>query len=324
MKLPISAQINLAPVDLLILPSILPHQLRTFSHLCQEVVLTLETKMSEKSRWTSSKWNENLTEVQSLVKDLQEDFPNCRLAEIDYSDEKIEEVSRFFLGKGKSKIPLKDFRGGPSYSYLYGLFETKCEHIFHMDSDIIFHGKADQWLKEALEILQKNENIFLCAPLGGPPKYDGALPKIHKKRYNPVSRFEELSYAYMYQDVSTRLYMTTKDKIRHNYLLIRPHLEQIVKAWIRGTEAYHTPERGWSAYIKKTKKYRLDFLPENSEFWSYHFPPTSLHPEFIPLIEISVEKIEKGFYTEDQRGSQEYQHDFIKGLRQAIAQKNPS
>ncbi len=40
MKFPVSVQINIAPVDLLLLPSILPHQLRIFSGLCEEVLLT--------------------------------------------------------------------------------------------------------------------------------------------------------------------------------------------------------------------------------------------------------------------------------------------
>ena len=60
MQHPTTLQTNTAPVDYRFLPQILKHQLKIFGNSCEEILLTIETQQSKKTRWRSNQWDENL------------------------------------------------------------------------------------------------------------------------------------------------------------------------------------------------------------------------------------------------------------------------
>lgn len=58
-------------------------------------------------------------------------------------------------------VPEKDFRGGPSYAYFYGLTEAKGRYVLHSDSDMFFGGGSQQWIKEAVDLFERSPDILL-------------------------------------------------------------------------------------------------------------------------------------------------------------------
>lgn len=87
--------------------------------------------------------------------------------------EAVAAVSTMFFG-GRS-IPAKDFRGGPFYSYFFGLYSAKHNYVFHLNSDLMFGGGSSTWLAEAIKLLMERPDILVCTPLPGSPTADGQL-----------------------------------------------------------------------------------------------------------------------------------------------------
>lgn len=318
MKFPITLQINTAPVDFPMLPSIMRHQLRFFGNLCEEILVTVETAQSKKTMWKSEEWEDNLNKIRTLCSDLQKEYPHLRINELDYSESTRAKISEFFLGHNKKLLPLKDFRGGPSYSYYYGLYSAKSKYVFHLDSDILFYGNCEGWLSEAVDILQADQSILIAAPLIGPPKYEGPMPMIHKKRYNPTGMYKQTGHGYLYKDISSRLFMVEKARLEGFCLMTRPNLDQRVKALLRNTPAYHTPERSLTVAMQKAGMHRLDFLGVDPGFWSYHCPGHRV-PEFMAIIDHAIAKIEEGFFTESQRGMHNFTTPFFDALKESFS-----
>jgi len=319
MNFPISLQINVAPVDMAFLEPILRHQLSYFANLCEEVVLTLETQKAKNSRWSSSDWDSNLVRVEKLYNQLKKLYPNLTLSKIDYSEEVRREVSDFFLTNGQL-LPLKDFRGGPYYSYYFGIFSCKSKYVLHMDSDLIFHGDPKLWLDEALEVLQKDNSAFLCSPLVGPPMLEGQpIPTDNRKKYNPTGTYGEQSHSFTYKDISTRIFLIEKEQLNGFAIMTRPHLDQWIKAIWRKIPAYHTPENSLSEALQKNGMYRVDFLGRGSGLWSYH-PPRKKSEEFLEMLPHIIREIEKGFFTESQRGHHRFTIPFLEALEESFRQ----
>ncbi len=321
-KLPVTLQINTAPVDYPYLTKILPHQLKFFGHHCQEILITIETRQSKKTRWKSDEWNSNLQNIHQLCNELSNEFPHLRANPIDYSDSVRTVISRFFLTKPEQKIPFKDFRGGPYYSYYYGLHSASQPYVFHMDSDMIFHGDGEQWLKHAVDLLETDRNVLFASPLLGPPvKEDQEMPKIHKKRYNPHARYPHSSTAYKYLDLSTRIFFVEKERLRNFCPMTFPYLDQIIKSWLRNTPPYHTPERSITTNMKKNGFYRVDFMGPGKGLYCIH-TQVARDPNFIPMLDHVLQKVETGFFTEDMRGFSDFTQTFIQALRESANKKS--
>lgn len=318
----VTLQINTAPVDYPFLPAILNHQLKFFGKNCREILLTIETRQSKKTRWKSNEWDENLGKIYNLVKQLQVEYPNLKANPIDYSDETRKKVSGYFLKNTSKLIPFKDFRGGPYYSYYYGIYSASSKYVFHMDCDMMYHGNGESWLQKAVEIAEEDPKALLIAPLIGPPVKEGKkMPIVHKKRYNPISDYSTAKNGYIYKDMSTRMFFVEKDRLKNFCPITYPNFDQIVKSWIRKTPPYHTPERSISESMQKAGLYRVDFLGEKEGLWSIH-PQISRDPHFAKMIDHIIEKIEEGFFTEEQRGWHDFSNSFYAALKESFSKEN--
>ena len=71
--MPITLQINLAPVDYPMVKHTLPSQLSLLANSCQEVMLTFDVKRVEGSRLSAEDWDTNLKLIEDFVE--QEPLP---------------------------------------------------------------------------------------------------------------------------------------------------------------------------------------------------------------------------------------------------------
>jgi len=319
MKFPVSLQINVAPVDMAFLAPIMAHQLSIFGNLCEEIVVTVETKKSENSRWSSSDWDTNLTSLLLLLEEMQVSYPHLLISKIDYSSATHKKASDFFM-ESSELLPWKDFRGGPYYSYYYGVFSCSQKYVLHMDSDMLYCGSAEAWLREALAMMEEDKEVLLCSPLVGPPVRKGEeVPIAHKKRYNPIGNYQSRDFYYKYKDISTRIYLIEKERLHGFAITTRPNLDQWIKAIWRGLPCYHTPERSLSVAMQKRNLFRLDFLGEDGGFWSYH-PPAKKSENFLNMLPHVISEIERGFFTEAQRGRQQFTTSLLEALEESFRQ----
>lgn len=318
MELPVTLQINTAPVDWVYLPKILNHQLSAFGEICKEIVITIETRQSKKTRWESEKWNHDLDQIFQLCEELKVKYPQLRVNPIEYSEAKRKEVTTYFIKNSKRLIPFKDFRGGPYYSYYYGLFSASQPYILHMDSDMLFCGNGASWLNEALTLRQQDKKALFISPIIGPPVLPGKkMPKQHPRRYNPTSDYEYLGNGYTYKDISTRVFLVEKSRLRNFGIYTRPNFDQQVKSWMKGINPYHTPERSLSKAMQSKKLYRVDFHGSSPGLYSIH-NQIARRPDMIEMLDHVIKKVSEGFFLEEDRGLQDFNPPYLDALRESF------
>jgi hypothetical protein len=298
----VTLQINLAPSDWLHAEHILPHQLRQFAHQVDEILLVLDLHRSA-GRFAEG-WEERLPKIKSLIDRCCKQYPHAHLKEVDYSPTALARVSAMFFG-GKT-IPPKDFRGGPFYSYFFGLYAAEHDYIFHLDSDLMFGGGSSTWIAEAIDLLTQQPNILVCGPLPGPPTADGHLrsqvaePEYH---YSRAFRFSSLSSRYFLLD--RKRFTSSIKQLPLKY----PSIRSIIKALIEENYPYKLPEEIFTEAMLEHSLVRVDFLGKSPGMWSLHPPYRSKN--FYASLPKLIQIVESGDIPEAQRGDHDVNDSLV-------------
>lgn len=261
MQSKVSLQINLAPSDYKHASLILEHQLKILADQVDEILLTIDTRPS-KGRFADG-WHENKSLLDNLLSGFQQKY-DLKLLHVDYSKEVNRKIGNFFFKQGY--LPEKDFRGGPFYSYFFGLYHAKNNYVFHIDSDIFLGGLSKSWVAEAVNLLESDPSILILSPLPGPPHPDQKLIK-----QAIVKKLDD--YAFQLKGMSTRLFLIDKSKFEHNKIeLKKPSVRNQAKAIIEGNANADLPEHLISNYMEAHSYKRIDFLGKKPGLWSLHPP----------------------------------------------------
>lgn len=288
----ITLQISLAPSDYKHSIHLLHHQLKVFESQVDEILLTYDTHKSN-GRF-SVNWEENNVNMWNFLESFAAKNTKVRLVKIDYSQEKVKEIANFFFNR--NKIPAKDWRGGPFYTYFFGIYEAINANVFHIDSDLFFGGLSKTWLAEALELYNDDEKILFVNPLAGPPTENEVL--YHQK----YSNYKNLSRHYVFNTVSTRLYLVNKHRLATkpltNINTFKPG--ELIRGIFRKNPLFKLPEEFLSEHMQKNNLIRVDFKGQQNGLWSLH-PPyrTQKFYEQLPLL---IERIEKNDIPNAQKG----------------------
>jgi len=232
---------------------------------------------------------------------------------VDYSADVAANISDLFFGG--QPVPAKDCKGGPFYSYFFGLFAAKHPYIFHLDSDMMYGGGSSYWLAEAVQLLRERTNVLVCSPLPGPPTANGDL------RSQLLEREFYTSLAFRTQDLSTRHFLIDKNRLLSTIKqlpLIQPARLGTWRAWTEGNPACELPEVIFSRAMSDHKLIRVEFLGNDPGMWSVH-PPFRSQLFYDRLPEI-IQKIETGDIPEGQRGC----HDINASLLDWTSAKKPA
>ncbi len=292
----VTLQINFAPLDVLHARHLLPHQLRTFSHQVSEVLFTLDTVRPTSGRFAQN-WHENEAAMLEFLSQLVSTHPHARVGAVNVADDAVAQVGQRFFGV--DRIPMKDSRGGPLYSYLYGLHDARCDLVLHIDSDMLFGGGAQTWVAEAVQILCDQEDVLFVGPLPGPPRADGRLFE------QPYAVAEsERSHMFRFPTMSTRVFLTDRRKlgVAGRPLELAPPLlwRSRVKARIKGNPSVAMPEQIFSRALRERGLFRIDFLGTEPGLWSLH--PAYRSETFYAGLPELVRRVESGDIPEAQRG----------------------
>lgn len=189
------------------------------------------------------------------------------------------------------RIPPKDYRGGPFYSYFFGMYASKNDTVFHLDSDMMFGGGSQDWINEALDVL--SDDVLTCSPLPGPPTRNGELADQEAEQVGP--------WAFRLPTMSTRLFLLNRLRLASVLSGIpRVSGRKWLKAKIEGNPPYGLPEDIISTAMRRHSLTRVDFLGADDGMWSLH-PPYRCR-NFYETLPALISRIERGDVPDEQKG----------------------
>jgi len=307
---PVTLQISLAPSDHRLARHILPHQIRTWRPQVAEILLTVDLHRS-RGRFADD-WADGRDRILALANSIE----GARVLVVDDGPAAVAAVAREFFG-GRT-VPRKDHRGGPYYSYFFGLHAASHPRVLHCDADMMFGGGSPIWLAEADALLDANPDILVTAPLPGPPAPDGRLRELQG------TRLALPGLAYEFRDVSTRVFLLDRDRWHRRLGALRPGLAPLrglLLALLEGNPPRQLPEKLLAAAMARRGLRRVDFLGQVPGMWSLH--PPFRGADFLTKLPTLLARVEAGDMPLEQLGF----HDVCDQLvdwsegRQRLAQR---
>jgi hypothetical protein len=256
-----------------------------------EIVLNVNTQPG-KGRFAQG-WEKYKLLLHEFLANEITTLSKVNIIPVDYAQQTRQRVAEVFFGQ--KNIPMKDFRGGPFYAYFFGLHSASNNIVLHLDSDIFLGGGSQDWISEAIKILNENPSGLIVSPLPGPPHRDDILIGQHGiKKSGP--------YRYDFNGMTTRIFMVDKTRLEQKLSIAKPSLRNQLKAIIEGNPNADLPEHIISAYMAANNLKRTDFLGTGKGLWSLH-PPYRTDafynnlPNFIQMVESGdVPATQYGFY----------------------------
>ncbi len=303
----VTLQINLSPLDFPRVVHLLPHQLKTLNSQCSELLIVVDLKKSKSKKSSGERWDRNIHPLLEFLDHLKTTlYPGLRIEKVDYDERTRQLMSKTIMKRGI--IPDKDYSGGPFYSYYFGIFRAKCDYILHIDADMMFGGGYQNWVTEAIEILEHDSTIFSCSPIAGPPLlFQNQLQSFYRKKFNPIGKYHLLR-SYLYTHFSSRIFLLNKKSIYKNISVQLPNFDHFVKALLRGASPYRYPEGTISEMIRRQKLYRLDFYGNDPGLWCLHPNGDPRLNEFLPEF---LSLIENNQFPDSQRGLCDVHNDLL-------------
>jgi len=287
---PVTLQISLAPSDWRHAQVLLEHQVRAWRGQVAEILLTVDFHRS------SGRFSANWAEGESNILPLARSITGARVVPVDYGAASQARVAGEFFG-GRP-VPTKDFRGGPYYSYFFGLAEAQHDHVLHADSDMFFGGGSKTWLAEAVTHMQRHPEILLSAPLPGPPRADGRLLTL------AATREPDAPLAYLSDGMSSRLFLMSRTRFRTAIGALHarrpPALKNSLIALLEGNPPRDLPEHLFTDAMRTHGLLRREFLGEAPGMWSLH--PPYRGADFYRKLPELVGRIESNDMPDGQRG----------------------
>jgi len=291
----VTFQVNLAPADFPHARHTLPHQLRQWAGQVDEFLLTTDLHRVKHGHFGEG-WHERQAPLAALVAECSATHPNVRALDVDYDADASRRVSHaFFRGH---PVPPKDLRGAPIYPYYFGLEAAKNDIVIHIDSDMMFGGGSQTWVKEAVALFESDTNVLTCSPLPGPPTRDGTLPG-----QPAATPYAGLPTAFQFHWFSTRIFALSKRRFADRIGGVKPRgpkLRGAIRAALQGNPMADLAENVFSDAMVGVGMYRVDFLGAGNGMWSLHPPFRSA--AFYEQLPDLIARIESGDVPDAQRG----------------------
>ena len=293
---PVTLQVSLAPSDFRLASHILPHQVRVWRGQVAEILLTIDLHRS-RGRFADD-WAQGRDNILALANSIE----GARVLVVD--DAAAGAVSAEFFG-GR-RIPRKDHRGGPYYSYFFALQAAKHRHVLHCDADMMFGGGSQTWVAEACALMDREPDVLVTAPLPGPPAPDGRLREL------PGTKRPGTDYTYEFSEMSTRVFLLDRDRWRTRVQGLVPRLADargVILALLEGNDPRQLPEKLITAEMARRGLRRVDFLGQAPGMWSLH--PPYRGADFFAKLPGLVQRVETGDMPPSQLGFHDVCDDLV-------------
>lgn len=281
-----------AVTDLSFLEFTIPHQVNQCK-INGKKVLRIDTS-------PVSGYYKNHRELAKLseLKDLANNFLNEGLIDevlqIEYTRELVNAAYRRHFGKEFPETHC--FRGYPYYGSILPFEFSDSEYIAHLDSDMLIYQKDGfDWIQEAIEIMEDNQDIICCLPLSGPP-----LPDEQLQQGSTEYKFDKKRGIFLFKNFTSRIFVMNTARfasllpMKINWLSWR----ETIKSKLFGNGRMLCWEVSVTSAIEKSTFYRADLA--NKFAWSLH--PPERGERFNSLIPDLISKIESGWFPRQQAG----------------------
>lgn len=239
---PVSAFVKATVQDAPYLAKIVPHMLRQADYDFRErfVVVDRRPEFTGKYRSRTTPGRKALDQV--LDRMLATSVID-RVVEVDYDRQVRERVMAAYFGPGGAATPTHASTGGPVYPTLFGLEQATCDLIVQFDADMLFHASGGSWVARALELMDRDESLWLMMTHGGPPAGPPGHPSSLGRRNRRRAQWDGELKLWRFRTVSTRYFLC--DRRRFSGLLDTggssrncPPLEQCMSRAIQRSGAW--------------------------------------------------------------------------------------
>ena len=300
----ISLQISTAPTDNRLLRHTVPHQIKILEDQVSEILIIGDIRPG-KGRFNFD--DAAIQEFHNILESFTNLSPKTKVLYVDYSPAVRNNIATNLWGL--PDLPIKDYRGGPFYSYLYGINQSSGSHVLHLDSDIILGGEAESWCSEALNLYENDPQIATILPYSGPPYETSKIPDHYRLRAKP---YPNHSNTYKSNSFTTRVFLVSKKRlslILKQIQLERPSLLRSLLGLWHQNPLVQAPEQMISTFLKNGNYFRVDFPGSNTPFWTLHPPFRS--EEFYDQLENIIDAVENNQIPSQQRGNHDLNEGFI-------------
>lgn len=292
----VTLQVSLAPPDVAHAVHILPHQIRTLAGQADEVLLVLDRRKGRVARFSAG-WDAALPRMVSFLEQMTREHPDVRVADVDYGREPMRRVAETFFAR--SSIPAKDLRGGAFYGYFFAIAAASHDLVLHLDSDMLLGGASRSWIREAVELLEGDDDAIAVCPLPGPPAADGQLRD--QERYAPQ---RDGPRRFRFRHFTSRVFLCDRRRLarpeRPLPLLRETNRLVQAKTKLAGQSSYALPEQLITVWMEEHRLARIDFLGRAPGLWAVH--PVERSEHFIRELAGVIARIENGNVTDEQLG----------------------
>ena len=281
-----------AVTDLSFLRFTIPHQLNQCK-INGRRVLRIDTSPVS-GYYKNHREQSRFSELKDLGNHLLNEGLIDEVLQIDYNRKFVNAAYRVHFGK---KFPETHcFRGYPYYGSILPFESSDSEYIAHLDSDmLIYQEEGFDWIKEAIQIMEDNQDIFCCLPLSGPPLPDGQL-----HQGTTEYKFDEKRNIYLFKNFTSRIFVINKERftsllpMKIDWLSWR----EPIKSKLFGNGKMLCWEVSVTSAIEQSNFYRADLASTSS--WSLH--PSERGERFNSMIPELISKIESGWFPIKQAG----------------------
>jgi hypothetical protein len=298
---PVTLQISIAPPDLRYARPVVEHQLRVFGEQVDEILLTPDTRRSRGRRFGAA-WGESAGELGAFLSELERAHPRVRVLPVDYRRSVSRKVAERFFAR--RRIPAKDFRGGPFYTYFFALWAARHNLVLHVDCDMLFGGGSRTWVADAVELLRSRDDVLAVCPLPGPQTADGSL-----RDQDPYGPRREGRHAFSFGNFTSRVFLLDRERLRPVPLWRIPGWKGRLWGELRRQPSYALPEVLISELMCERRWVRHDFLGSPPGLWSVH--PIEHDEDFRGALPRLIEQVERGELPEAQAGRYNLHPDTI-------------
>jgi hypothetical protein len=249
-----------------------------------------------------------LEQLRACCEELLNNKVVDKVVDIDYSPTYHDQVYVKHFGSRIYKT--HNYKGYPILGTIFHIETAESDYMLHYDSDMLIYQESDHsWIDEGIKLLQQHSEVMAVRPLTGPPTDNGSI-------YQRVSYEQDPDGFYKFKFFSSRVYLIDRkrfDKLLPLTILWRSYRQKILNELPTKMKTIlnNTTGKGnldsWEIMVSK----KLETTPyvravlDSPLAWTLH--PIDRSPQFIQALPGIIEKIESGWYPQEQAGHYDLQ-----------------
>lgn len=285
--------ILVARTDIAFLPYTIPHLVRSCQGQVSKRTILIDTS-EIKGYFAKKRKLASIEQLRAECRKFKEKNLVDEIIELKYDRKEMNKLYRKHFGMNLRETHC--FRGYPYYGSIWPIENGSTDYFLHFDSDMLIHqAGASSWIKEAIDLMEKHEDMLCVLPLSGPP---AARRTLYQGR--ATYTFDLEGFYRFKEDFTSRLYLLSRKRFQELLPMKLQWLSwrESLKSNIFGKGNLLCWEVTVNKALKESKYYRVDLASQTA--WSLH--PHDRGDKFIKILPALINLVEKGIFPPEQAG----------------------